>query len=239
MASWKERTSFNSKRSLHEDGSGELYEFKVVLVGTVGVGKTSVTCRYIKDHYREFVNPTIGASYMWRRDRIDDREVKFSIWDTAGMEQFHALVPMYFRDADAVILVVDVTRDTCAEEANLWLEKVKQSAPQSISVFLTLNKIDLETKRQFSLASAEALARSQNTFQMRCCEVSAKTGEGIHELFTQIGSVCLQKSVQEVLAANKKACSGPAPVKLTSPKARACNDGQERRSAGGNRCDKC
>lgn len=163
------------------------------MVGTMGVGKTSLAARYVKDTYREFVNPTIGASYLWRKERIDDKEVKFSIWDTAGQEQFYALVPMYFRDAEAVILVVDVTRDTCEDEAMLWLEKVKQSAPSSALVFLTLNKIDMESERVYAFESAEQFCKGASSFKMQCAEVSAKNGEGVHDLFDAIGRACLNK----------------------------------------------
>lgn len=194
--SWKERSSFNSKRSLNSgDGQpAEVAEFKIVMVGTMGVGKTSLAARYVKDTYREFVNPTIGASYLWRKERIDEKEVKFSIWDTAGQEQFYALVPMYFRDAEAVILVVDVTRDTCEDEAMLWLEKVKQSAPSTALVFLTLNKVDMEGERVYTLESAENFCRSASSFRMHAAEVSAKTGDGVHDLFDTIGRACLNKN---------------------------------------------
>ena len=196
MSSWKERSSFNSKRSVDTEGNpSEVFEYKVVMVGTIGVGKTSVASRYVKDNFRDYVNATIGASYMWRKEMIMNKEVKFSLWDTAGQEQFHSLVPMYFRDAEAVILVVDVTRETCVEEANMWLEKVAQNAPPSTSVFLAMNKIDLDEKRKFTLAEAEAFCMSKtSTFQIRCCEVSAKTGTGVADMFRLIGETCLKKS---------------------------------------------
>jgi small GTP-binding protein len=196
MSSWKERSSFNSKRSVDTEGNpAEVFEYKVVMVGTIGVGKTSVASRYVKDNFREYVNATIGASYMWRKERIMNKEVKFSLWDTAGQEQFHSLVPMYFRDSEAVILVVDVTRETCADEANMWLEKVAQNAPPNTSVFLAMNKVDLEEKRKFSVAQAEAFCQSHaGNFQIRFCEVSAKTGAGVADMFRLIGEVCLKKS---------------------------------------------
>jgi small GTP-binding protein len=196
MSSWKERSSFNSKRSVDTEGNpSEVFEYKVVMVGTIGVGKTSVASRYVKDNFREYVNATIGASYMWRKERIMNKEVKFSLWDTAGQEQFHSLVPMYFRDSEAVILVVDVTRETCVDEANMWLEKVEQNAPPNTSVFLALNKIDMEDKRRFTAAQAEQFCQSKEShFQIRFCEVSAKTGAGVVEMFRLIGEVCLKKS---------------------------------------------
>ena len=157
-------------------------EFKVVMVGTIGVGKTSVSCRYAKDTFREFVNTTIGASYMWKKEVVDGHELKFSVWDTAGQEQFHALVPMYFREADAVILVVDVTRTTCLEEATMWLEKIRASAPPHTVVFLALNKCDLP--KVFTIGDARMFCDENDVL---CAEVSAKTAAGVTDMFHAIG----------------------------------------------------
>eukprot|EP00331_Platyophrya_macrostoma_P002585 CAMPEP_0176422450 /NCGR_PEP_ID=MMETSP0127-20121128/9738_1 /TAXON_ID=938130 /ORGANISM="Platyophrya macrostoma, Strain WH" /LENGTH=236 /DNA_ID=CAMNT_0017803297 /DNA_START=198 /DNA_END=906 /DNA_ORIENTATION=- len=159
----------------------------------MGVGKTSLAARYVKDTFRDFTNPTIGASYLWRKEHIDAKEVKFSIWDTAGQEQFYALVPMYFRDADAVILVVDVTRDSCESEALLWLDKVKQSAPSTALVFMALNKIDAAEDRRYTLEAAEAFVSHNASFRMECGDVSAKSGEGVHEFFENIGRKCMYR----------------------------------------------
>lgn len=237
VMSWKERNSFNSKRSLSEvDGTpAEVFEFKIVMVGTMGVGKTSLAARYVKDTYRDFVSSTIGASYLWRKERIDDKDVKFSIWDTAGQEQFYALVPMYFRDAEAVILVVDVTRDTCEEEVMLWLDKVKQSAPASALVFLALNKTDMADQRVYPLSSAQQLAKgAPSSFRMECAEVSAKTGDGVRELFERIGVACLSKH-SSVAPGGEKGGKGDS-VRLASPK--RDRGGKSNGSDGDSKC-KC
>lgn len=189
---WRERqTSFNPRRD--EANGTDLVECKVIMVGTVSVGKTSLTSRYVKDAFRTNVTTTIGASYMWKKEKFGDRDVKFSLWDTAGQEQFHALVPMYFRETEAVILVVDVTSPTCADEAEMWLDKVRQNAPENTVIFLALNKIDLANDRKFTLEDAQQFLKSHPDFDIECGEVSAKTGEGVQEAFRRVGERCLVK----------------------------------------------
>lgn len=225
--SWKERNSFSSKRSF-TDGDApaqETCEFKVVMVGTMGVGKTSLAARYVKDTFRDFTNPTIGASYLWRKEQIEGKEVKFSIWDTAGQEQFYALVPMYFRDADAVILVVDVTRESCETEALLWLDKIKQSAPSTALVFMALNKIDADT-RCYALSAAETFVSHHASFRMSCGDVSAKTGDGVHEFFENIGRACINRSSGSGDYVSSKGKSDSSAVRLGS-------DTKKRSGAGG------
>lgn len=206
MTSWKERsTSFNSKSSLQDDGSpppSMILEFKVVMVGTVSVGKTSIASRYVKDSYRDVTNSTFGAAYSWRKERLEDKEIKISLWDTAGMEQFHALVPMYFRETNAVLLVVDAMRDGSDDEALMWLERIKQNAPSEAQIFLVVNKIDVEPElRPYTLARAAALAAQCNekngsNWPMEAVEVSAKTGLGVHELFVRVCRKCLEQRLK-------------------------------------------
>eukprot|EP00164_Ancoracysta_twista_P013394 GFYU01021370.1.p1 GENE.GFYU01021370.1~~GFYU01021370.1.p1 ORF type:complete len:233 (+),score=16.56 GFYU01021370.1:29-700(+) len=191
---WRERTSMASRRD--DAGGVDVVECKVIMVGTVAVGKTSLTSRYVKDTFRSTVATTIGASYMWRKEVYDDITLKFSLWDTAGQEQFHALVPMYFREADAVVLVVDATSNTCVQEAEMWLDKVRQNAPEGTTIFLALNKVDLRDRRVFSYDEAEEFCRNHPEYDIQCGDVSAKTGEGVHKAFHSLGERCLRKLAQ-------------------------------------------
>lgn len=168
-----------------------LAELKIVMVGSVGVGKTSVACRYVKETFRDLLNSTIGASYLWRRDTVDGQEVKLSIWDTCGMEAFHSLVPVYFRDSDGVVLVVDASSDaaTSVAEATMWLEKVRRHAPASANVIVVANKSDHPGCSADVVRAASGFAVSNG---LQFATVSAKTGEGVREAFCAVASASLR-----------------------------------------------
>ena len=73
------------------------------------MGKTSLVLRFCRDTFTEGQAPTIQASCLERALRLGDRNINLVIWDTAGQERFHALGPIYYRDADAALLVFDIT----------------------------------------------------------------------------------------------------------------------------------
>ena len=82
---------------------------KVVLLGDSGVGKSSIVLRFVADNFKADADATIGASYMGKMMQYYDKSIKFNIWDTAGQERYHTLAKMYYRDANAAIMVYDVT----------------------------------------------------------------------------------------------------------------------------------
>lgn len=84
-------------------------QFKLVLLGESSVGKSSLVLRFVKGQFHEFQESTIGAAFLTQTVQIDDTTVKFEIWDTAGQERYHSLAPMYYRGAQAAIVVYDIT----------------------------------------------------------------------------------------------------------------------------------
>ena len=83
--------------------------FKIVLLGEGRVGKTSILLRYINGEYNDKQVSTLQASYLDKRIVVNGDSAQLSVWDTAGQERFHALGPIYYRDADAALLVYDIT----------------------------------------------------------------------------------------------------------------------------------
>eukprot|EP00755_Sulcionema_specki_P035597 Sspe_Gene.105192::Locus_82246_Transcript_1_1_Confidence_1.000_Length_841::g.105192::m.105192/K07891/RAB22; Ras-related protein Rab-22 len=176
---------------------GSVLELKVVMVGEVGVGKTSIANRFIEDKFSDKMRQTIGATYMYRdmkvpRDDEGEVQVKFSLWDTAGQEMYHSLVPVYFRQAAAVVLVYDILNTKGLQAARSWVDQVVEHAPPGVIMALAGNKLDLEDERKVSRADADELAHDiQAAFHT---EISAKTGEGVTDLFLDIGKRFLRTS---------------------------------------------
>ncbi|XP_055007340.1 ras-related protein Rab-31 [Boleophthalmus pectinirostris] len=85
-------------------------ELKVCLLGDTGVGKSSIVCRFVQDHFDHNISPTIGASFLTKTVPSGNELHKFLIWDTAGQERFHSLAPMYYRGSAAAVIVYDITK---------------------------------------------------------------------------------------------------------------------------------
>ncbi|CAN6481759.1 unnamed protein product [Victoria cruziana] len=99
---------------------------KLVLLGDMGTGKSSLVLRFVKGQFYEFQESTIGAAFFTQTVAVEGRSVKFEIWDTAGQERYHSLAPMYYRGAAAAIVVYDMTNPDSFDRAKKWVEELRQ-----------------------------------------------------------------------------------------------------------------
>ena len=108
----------------------KICQIKLVLLGESAVGKTSLVFGFVKEvfdklEFQEF-NSTIGAAFLSKTVFFDDTTVKFQIWDTAGQERYHSLAPMYYRGAQAAIVVYDITNTDTFERAKTWVKELQR-----------------------------------------------------------------------------------------------------------------
>lgn len=134
-------------------GTNKTCQFKLVLLGESSVGKSSLVLRFVKGQFHEFQESTIGAAFLTQTVQIDDTTVKFEIWDTAGQERYHSLAPMYYRGAQAAIVVYDLSNKETFQKAQTWVKELQRQASPSIVIALAGNKLDLAQKRQVSFLS--------------------------------------------------------------------------------------
>jgi len=123
--------------------------YKIVIIGDSGVGKTSFMYRLIKDTYYEITNSTIGAAYFKENINYKDKTFILEYWDTAGQERFRALLPLYFRNVNILLIVIDSTQDI-KDQLERWISYYnnihffdKSTINKSHFVFLIFTKIDL------------------------------------------------------------------------------------------------
>ena len=153
---------------------------KVVMLGGQGVGKTCLTIRLVDDKFSENEMATIGAAY--KQKTVDGRVL--DIWDTAGQERYAAIAPLYYRGAQAAVIVYDVGNRKSYEKAGEWLAKLKAETDDDIVLGLASNKCDIAaSRRQVSEDEAMAFAGKHGMIHMN---TSAKLGTGVAELFSEI-----------------------------------------------------
>ncbi|TFY78395.1 hypothetical protein EWM64_g5614 [Hericium alpestre] len=159
-------------------------QFKLVLLGESAVGKSSLVLRFVKDQFDDYRESTIGAAFLTQTVTLDDGTVvKFEIWDTAGQERYKSLAPMYYRNANCAVVVYDITQSASLEKARNWIRELQRQADPSIIIALCGNKSDLAARRQVSQEEAQKYAEEEG---LMWAETSAKTGEGVSEIFTAI-----------------------------------------------------
>lgn len=169
---------------IHPDD--QVFEKKLVLLGSSTVGKTSILNRYMRDTYSEQTVATVGTSIKSKTITIDNYKVKLQIWDTGGHERFRSLTPMYFHDADACIIVYDITSKQSFDEVKYWLKDLDEKGPQEVLIALVGNKSDLDSLRMVLTEDGQGFADTNKISIFM--ETSAQSGENITELFTEIAN---------------------------------------------------
>jgi small GTP-binding protein len=162
----------------------DIESFKVVLVGESGVGKTSIITQFIDQTFQEDQQSTTGGTFSTKSVKCgNNKTLKFEIWDTAGQERYRSLTKMFYKDANAAILVYDITRKDSFEQLKLyWAEQIKE-CPENIILVIAANKSDLFQKEEVDEEEARKLASDLGAIFVG---TSAKQVESINQLFIEI-----------------------------------------------------
>ena len=149
---------------------------KLVLLGEMACGKTSLVHRYVKGSYQENQESTIGAAFSTKVEH----NLKFELWDTAGQERYHSLAPMYYRSSSASVCVYDITSRDSFERAKKWVSELKANVDSpDLVIALVGNKCDLADDRKVDEDEARAYAEEEGLLFF---ETSAKEDVGVREV---------------------------------------------------------
>ncbi|KAF4510314.1 hypothetical protein G6O67_002212 [Ophiocordyceps sinensis] len=198
---------------------------KLVLLGEAAVGKSSLVLRFVNNDFQENKEPTIGAAFLTQKCNLPTRTIKFEIWDTAGQERFASLAPMYYRNAQAALVVYDLTKPTSLVKAKHWVAELQRQASPGIVIALVGNKLDLAGEsgpaegedaddgqgpgdaRKVSTEEAQAYAEEE---RLLFFETSAKTGHNVSEVFTAIANAIPETSLKSARGAGATATAARA-----------------------------
>lgn len=164
----------------------DTYTFKLVILGHYSVGKSSIVLNFIKNEFNPNEESTIGAAFLTKTVFIDGTAVKFEIWDTAGQERYYSLIPMYYRGANAALVVYDITSAESFERAKRWIEDLKTEKPDNFMKVLIGNKVDLSEVAVITEEMGKQYAEQEG---LLFYQTSAKTGEGIKDLFLELATI--------------------------------------------------
>ena len=156
------------------------FNFKIIVIGNSGVGKSCLTLKATKDIFQENFVSTMGFQFYSFHVKINDKVFKLQIWDTCGQEIYRSLITNFYRTASLAIIVYSVTDKRSFEETEIWLKQVKLNADPNCKIFLIANKVDLPEKQ---VTSEEGMnLKKEHGFECYM-ETSAKTGVNVKELF--------------------------------------------------------
>lgn len=148
----------------------------------LGVGKSCLLLQFTDQRFRQQHDLTIGVEFGSRTVKINEKNIKLQIWDTAGQESFKSITRSYYRGAAGALLVYDITRKETFNHLTRWLEEVRQNGNPDIMVMLIGNKADLDSRRQVSTEEGERFAKENGLIFL---ETSAKTSFNVEQAFLQ------------------------------------------------------
>ena len=172
-------SSFDEK---DDEQNLKLVEYKIILVGDSGVGKTSILKKFINNEFNEDIKCTINIDFFSKSIKIDKNlYTNLKIYDTAGQEKYRALIKQYYQGTDGIILVFDLTNENSFNKLKSWINEVSDNTEKA-QIILVGNKADL-IERKIDEETAENFAKQRD---MKYIETSAKEGTNILLLFEEL-----------------------------------------------------
>jgi Ras-related protein Rab-8A len=156
----------------------------------VGVGKTCLLLRYANDSFSPTFITTIGIDFKIKNITLDGKRIKLQIWDTAGQERFRTITTSYFRGAQGIILVYDVTDRQSLTSIRNWVAQIQMHADVNVNKVLIGNKCDMNDKRAVAAEEAASLAKEYN---MPFFECSAKQDIGVEKAFLTLATAVKER----------------------------------------------
>jgi len=187
--------------------------FKIIIIGDSGVGKSCFLLQFTEGDFKEDHNVTIGVEYGAKVLSVAGKNIKLQIWDTAGQESFRAITRTFYRNANGVILMYDLTRVESFNSLVDWLKEVKQNSDPDVAIYLVGNMSDLETEeREVETQRAELFVQENGLSGW--IEASAKTANNVQEVFQKVAELLYQRQQERDSKTTPKPDSAQPVVQL-------------------------
>ncbi|KAM3147056.1 hypothetical protein pb186bvf_000772 [Paramecium bursaria] len=175
--------------------------FKVLLIGNSGVGKSCMLMRYSENQFTNNFYNTIGVDFKTKSIQIGEHNVKLQIWDTAGQDRFRTITCSYYRGAQGIMIVYDITDRESFENVKTWMVEIDKYASESVNRMLIGNKCDMSERREVSYDEGLELSRQ---YSIPFYETSAKSSLNIDIAFTHITKNILNRELHNTRSVVRK-----------------------------------
>ena len=160
----------------------------MVLIGDTSVGKSCILTRFADDQFTDNYVTTIGVDFRFKTMIVMDKIVKIQVWDTAGQERYRSITNAYYKGAEGILIVFDLTNEESFKNIKTWIKEVTSFTGQDVIILCLGNKMDI--KNEINHDIIEQFKKETN---LEIYNVSAKTGEGIENAFIHIIELLIKK----------------------------------------------
>ena len=172
-------------------------KYKILILGDSKVGKSCFLTRYADNTYKEDYLSTIGMDYKIKNYELEDgRIIKLYIWDTAGQDKFRSITSNFYKGADGIILIYDITDRKTFNSVRNWINNIQEEAPDKVALVLAGNKVDDEKNREVQESQGKKIA---DEYSLPFFECSAKSDINVTQTFD-----ALIKKVVQINPKNKE-----------------------------------
>ncbi|XP_041966323.1 EF-hand calcium-binding domain-containing protein 4A isoform X2 [Alosa sapidissima] len=163
--------------------------FKVVFLGNSGVGKSSFIHHCCQGNFPNNLSSTVGIDFQVRSVQLESSSIALQLWDTAGQERFHSITQQYYRKADGILAVYDITSAPSLRSLTGWLDQVQERVAEGAVLMLLGNKSDM-AEREVPQTEGQKVAER---YQAEFFECSAKSGHNVVESMTRLARLLAQQ----------------------------------------------
>ena len=202
--------------------TNDFTNFKIIIIGDSGVGKSSILKRAVKNTFEENYQATVGFEFLLLYFTVNDFKIKLQIWDTCGQEMYRSLVQGFYRNTSLAVLVYDISNKSSYEGLDVWLKDIRSRLNEEVPIFIVGNKSDKGNERKIS--TDEANDFSTNRRVQYFTECSAKTGNNVDIIFKEVAKYLY--NIREELGKDKnsnKLIIGQNNEEKIAPKKKCCS----------------
>ena len=179
--------------------TNDFTNFKIIIIGDSGVGKSSILKRAVKNTFEENYQATVGFEFLLLYFTVNDFKIKLQIWDTCGQEMYRSLVQGFYRNTSLAVLVYDISNKISYEGLDVWLKDIRSRLNEEVPIFIVGNKSDKGNERKISTDEANDFSTNRRVKYFTEC--SAKTGFNVDDIFKEVAKYLY--SIREELEKDK------------------------------------
>lgn len=190
--------------SSHRESDTATRRAKILMLGDSGVGKSSLILRWTMDTFSPSLTSTVGVNFKSKKVTVANELTQVQVWDTAGQENFHKITTSYYKGAQGILLVYDVTDRKTLENVEYWIKNIKSHASDTVQIALIGNKTDVRVSEHHNITHCatergEAVATK---FGIPFFETSAKDSMNVDHAFLTLVRLIVESNCSTVIACN-------------------------------------